>query len=111
MRLARRGINRDHGPKVLFNEDDSFCFPDSWYDVEEQITVDITAKRTGQSSYYYELFLSPEDVLKCFFCLPVEVISKTVQKLGKEKSLEGRLPEIIQHLLKGVFEAIEDRTS
>src|SRR5437867_9503800 len=109
MRLSRKGVKRDHGATTLFTDNDVCnCFR---YKNGEGIWIRVTARRTGDSSYEYDLHLSGEEVMDCLLTLPAAEIPKALKSRARDSALPLKMLEILRQLAAGTIEAPNSNTN
>jgi hypothetical protein len=67
---AKCSIYKNHGERSLFRENDRNRIQYAQRSAGPRIVVAITATRANESSYQYELQLTPEEIIRCLLTLP-----------------------------------------
>jgi len=105
MQLTRHGIYKNHGERFLFRENDRNRIQYAQRSSGPRIVVAVTAARSDESSYQYELQLTPEEIIRCLLTLPPAAIPEAVRKLAMQFTLGATVPEIVKQLAAGAISA------
>lgn len=105
MRLARHGIYKNHGMKSLFMESDRNRIQYAQRQAGPRIVIEVTAVRAQESSYHYELQLTPEEIIRCILTLPPSAIHEAIKKVAGQFNLTAAVPELVKQLTAGAIAA------
>jgi hypothetical protein len=93
MRMMRRGILRNHGAKLLVEDDDDIVLRSR---DENGVTLTASAFRSDGSSYSYTILLKPEEVIDLLFSLkPTQIVSGVVALDEREKEKDPEFDDMI----------------
>jgi hypothetical protein len=92
------------GRKPLFCDKDG-CDISPAPDDSPGIQIRVSADRPEESSYEYELHLSPEEVVKCLLTMPATSLVGAIRTIKCSSCLSVLVFDVIRHLAMGAIEA------
>jgi hypothetical protein len=96
---------RYQGRKGLLNDKDG-CSVGFVPGDSPRVQLRVSADRSPEeSSYEYELSLSPEEVVACLLTLPATSLVNALKVIGGNWDLPALVPEVIKHLAMGAIGA------
>lgn len=105
MQAARHGIYKNHGMKSLIRETDRVRIQYAQRQAGPRIVIGATAARAQESSYEYEILLTPEEILRCLLTMSPASTPDALKKLAPQFNLGATLPDVVKQLVAGAIAA------